>query len=67
MKKIVLCEITEIGFKNEVDVMFDDGSVEILFMYYPDELTFHEHDFIGLTKDEAMMLFHQKDISYLKS
>jgi hypothetical protein len=67
MKKIVLCEITKVGFKNEVDAMFDDGSVERLFMYYPDELTFDEREFVGLTKDEAMILYHNRDIAYLRN
>lgn len=67
MKKIILCEITKMRFTNEVDVMFNDGSVKRLFTYYPDEVSFDEREFIGLTEDEAMILFHQRDINYLRN
>lgn len=67
MKKITICEITEIGYLNEVDVMYDDGSVERIGVYYPDELSFDEREFIGLTRDEASRLFRNRDIAYLRS
>ncbi len=66
MKRIKLCEITELGYTSEVDVMYDDGSVEMLFRYYPDELSFEEHEFIGLTKNEALELFRLRDKAYLR-
>lgn len=66
-KKIVCCEITELRFKNEVVVMYNDGTVEKLFSYYPDELSFNEREFIGLTRDEAMEVFRSKDTAYLRS
>lgn len=65
--RIMFCEITKMRFVNEVDVMYEDGSVETLFKYYPDELSFTEQEFIGLTKDEAMELFKYRDIAYLRS
>ena len=66
MKRIKLCEITELGYTNEVDVMYNDGSVEMIFRYYPDELTFNEREFIGLTKEEAQELFRLRDMAYLR-
>lgn len=66
MKRIKLCEITELGYTNEVDVMYNDGSVEMIFRYYPDELSFSEHEFIGLTKEEAHELFRLRDMAYLR-
>lgn len=66
MRKIQLCEITELGNKSEVDVMYNDGSVEMLFVYYQDELSFEEHEFIGLTKSEALEIFRQRDMAYLR-
>ncbi len=66
MRKIKLCEITELGYTNEVDVMYDDGSVEMIFRYYPDELTFDEHEFIGLTKEGAQELFRLRDMTYFR-
>jgi hypothetical protein len=38
-----------------------------VFEYYPDELTFTAHEFIGLTLDEAKKLKFEKDKRYLQS
>ena len=64
---IVLCEIVRNRYTNEVIVTYDDDSVEMIFRYYPDELAFSEHEFVGLTKDEALELFEHKDLAYLRS
>jgi hypothetical protein len=66
MKRIKLCEITELGYTNEVDVMYDDGTVEMIFRYYTDELSFNEHEFIGLTKDKALELFRLRNKACLR-
>lgn len=58
------------GFRDPmptVVVTFDDGDVKELFSFYPDELSFTESEFIGLTEREAHALRHQKDIDYLRS
>jgi hypothetical protein len=47
--------------------MFDDGSEKTLFEFYPDELSFTESEFIGLTEDQAHELKMEKDIQYLQS
>jgi len=49
-----------------VTVTFEDGQVKELFCFYPDELTFTETEFIGLTEQQAYALRLQKDIDYLK-
>lgn len=67
VKKIARCEITSLRFKNDVHVMYNDGTVEKLFDYYPDELTFTEREFIGLTKVEAIALFRYRDMTYLRN
>lgn len=64
---IILCEIARIGFRNEVNVTYDDDSSEILFDYYPDELSFSEREFVGLTRGSAMELFWYRDVTYLRS
>ena len=64
--RIILCEITNMGFVNEVDVMYDNGLIETVFKYYPDELSFNRREFIGLTKEEALELYGHKDIAYQK-
>jgi hypothetical protein len=50
-----------------VTVTFEDGEVKDLFSFYPDEITFDESEFIGLTEDEARALRHEKDVAYLRS
>lgn len=51
----------------KVAVTFSDGAEETLFSFYPDELSFSESEFIGLTRDQAMSLRHRKDVAYLRS
>ena len=51
----------------EVTATFDDGSKVVLFSYYPDELSFTEQEFIGLTEEEACHLKVMKDFKYLQS
>lgn len=71
-KKIVKAKITEMP-KSLFDPMpkviatFDDGSEKELFSYYPDELSFHESEFEGLTEREAVHLKYKKDVAYLRS
>ena len=45
-----------------VNVTYEDGSNEDLFSYYPDEIYFSSHEFLGLTREEAFTLFHKKDV-----
>lgn len=67
-KRIKQCKIFEGRFTNIVGVVYDDGSVDDrLATYYPDELSFNEDEFIGLTKKEALDLMFQKDLEYLRS
>jgi hypothetical protein len=51
----------------KVAVTYNDGKEETLFQFYPDELSFSEQEFIGLTRDQAMRLRHRKDVAYLRS
>jgi hypothetical protein len=51
----------------EVLVTFEDGSTKSLFSFYPDEISFQESDFIGLTEEQAQDLRHRKDVSFLRS
>ena len=50
----------------EVIATFEDGS-KTLFKFYPDEISFRESEFVGLTEEEAHSLFQQKDTAYLRS
>lgn len=70
--KIVSCIITAQP-KGWLDPMprviatFEDGTTKELFEYYPDEISFTEKEFIGLTEDEARHLKFVKDKQYLQS
>lgn len=39
---------------------------EMLFDYYPDEISFTPGEFVGLTRDQALRLRHRKDVEYLR-
>jgi hypothetical protein len=52
----------------QLDVTLDDGTEMVrVVAWYPDELTFTEQEFIGLTIDEARSLVMERDVEYLKS
>lgn len=53
--------------KPKVHAFFDNGTDEVLFDFYFDEITFSEKELIGLTKDQALALRQKKDIAYLQS
>lgn len=53
--------------KAEIYALMSDGSEKFLFSYYDDELEFRPGDFYGLTVDEALRLFAERDIEYLQS
>lgn len=50
-----------------VNVTFSDGTEKSLFEFYPDEISFSEAEFIGLTVAEARNLKTQKDFIYIQS
>lgn len=51
----------------EVVAILEDGNTEKLFTYYPDEISFTEAEFTGMTVDQARALRHQRDVRYLQS
>jgi hypothetical protein len=62
---IVTCEITKLphAIDNpmpEVHAVFNDGSSEVLFRFYPDEVHFDAKEIIGLTAEEARKLYGRK-------
>jgi beta-lactam-binding protein with PASTA domain len=50
-----------------VTVTLSNGETLKLFEYYPDEISFVESEFIGLTIEEAENLLTQKDVKYIQS
>jgi len=51
----------------QVYVTTEDGKEHYLFQYYPDEISFTEKEFVGLTLDIAKGLKFKKDKNYLQS
>lgn len=54
-------------YQDTVHVAYNDGTEEDLFSYYNDELGFCAEEFIGITKKDALSLFHARDVAYLRS
>ena len=50
----------------QITVETEDGTHETIFSYYPDELSFHQDELIGLTIPEARDLFVRKDTKFLR-
>lgn len=51
----------------EVIVTLSNSEEKTLFEFYPDELSFTEEEFIGLTEEMAHQLRSEKDVKYLQS
>jgi len=51
----------------KVKVQFDNGEEKTLFEFYPDEISFSENEFIGLTEESAHRLRFEKDKKYIQS
>lgn len=51
----------------QVWVTYEDGKSELLFEYYPDEISFTPNEFVGMTRSEAVYLKFRKDKVYLQS
>ena len=50
----------------EVKVQFNNGEEKKLFEFYPDEISFEESEFVGLTEESARRLKFKKDKKFLK-
>lgn len=67
-RKIVECKIFEGRYENIIGFKYDDGTVnDRVRRYYPDEISFYEGEFIGLTEKQAQDLMYQRDLAYLRS
>lgn len=70
--KIVSATITRMPEKfgdpmPQVIATMEDGKQQMLFEYYPDEISFSPSEFVGLTIGEAIHLKFVKDKAYLQS
>ena len=50
-----------------VRVILNNGEENTMFEFYPDEISFTESEFIGLTVESAKRLKFDKDIQYIQS
>ena len=50
----------------QVWVTSEDGTDTMAFEYFPDELTFNEAEFIGLTLEECRLLKFGRDRAFLQ-
>ena len=53
--------------KPMVKVQFNNGDEKTLFEFYPDEISFKDSEFIGLTEESARRLKFEKDKRYIQS
>lgn len=51
----------------EVKVVLENGEEHTLFDFYPDEISFTESEFIGLTLESAKRLKYVRDLKYIQS
>jgi hypothetical protein len=70
--QIVSARITDLPKKigdplPEVWARFQDGRDKLLFTFYPDEISFQAHDFIGLTEEEVTLFKFGRDRAYLRA
>jgi len=70
--KITKARITEMPEKitdpiPKVIVTVESGEEMELFTFFPDEVSFSENEFVGLTVKQAYELKYNKDLQYLSS
>ena len=51
----------------KVKVTFNNGEEKVLYEFYPDEISFSETEFIGLTEESAHRLRFEKDKKFIQS
>jgi hypothetical protein len=51
----------------KVRVRFSTGEEKELFEFYPDEISFTESEFIGITEEAALRLKYEKDMMFIQS
>ena len=53
--------------RNKVIVTLEDGSEQVAFSYFPDELAFSPEQFLDKTLEQARRIHHEADVAYLRS
>lgn len=61
-------DITDFHYgRDKVIATLEDGSEELAFSYFADELSFTPEQFVGKTLEEARQIHHRADVAYLRS
>ena len=67
-KTISACFIVEKRYSNRISLVFSDGSVIKEFAsYYPDEVTYREREFVGLTEAKARDMMDERYMEFIRS
>lgn len=58
-----------LGYQHVVKVTLERSphDTEVLFAFFPDEISFTREEVVGKTVDEVRALRHAKDVAYLRS
>ena len=71
METITKCVIKKSIVDSTVNVVEiwvnEEPDWQVLFTYYPNELTFFDEEFVGLTVEDALNLRLERDLEYLRS
>ena len=71
MDKITKCVIKESIVDPTVNVVEiwinEEPDWQVLFTYYPNEISFSEDEFIGLSVENALEMRLERDLEYLRS
>jgi hypothetical protein len=68
VKSVQILEQTDMSANGDLKVVatMSDDSVQELFSYYSDELSFHVNEFVGMTVEQAVEHKCRRDIAYLQ-
>ncbi|WP_039994417.1 hypothetical protein [Gordonia otitidis] len=59
-------DLVDVAMPN-VTVTYSDGNTEMLFTFYPDEISFTADEFVGLTRQQALSMRRHRDTEYLQT
>ena len=67
IEKATIIPAKSFGERTIINAQFTNGNTEDLIQFFHDELTFTTQEVEGLTRQEALDLWHKKDVAYLQS
>lgn len=67
IKSVIFQDSTHRYGDKEAVAIMDDGSEELVFHWFSDELSFREEELIAMTIEQARDFKQERDIAYLQS